>query len=123
MIALLSTSAGLDIAPHTPGEPNRLPGARGYGGAFQARVAEGRHGVVRDTAPIGRVGVLTLGTRGRGGPGEVLVRVRGGTETYLAWSDEPLARDATVLVIESRGARAVDVIEWDGAPDPGGEGG
>ena len=35
--------------------------------------------MVRDTAPIGRVGVLTLGTRGPGGPGEVLVRVRGGS--------------------------------------------
>lgn len=74
--------------------------------------------MVRDTAPIGRVGVLTLGTRGAAGPGEVLVRVRGGTETYFAWSDEPLAKNATVLVIESRGARAVDVIEWDGTPDP-----
>jgi hypothetical protein len=75
--------------------------------------------VVRDTAPIGRVGVLTLGTRGSGGPGEVLVRVRGGTETYIAWSEKPLAKNATVLVIESRGARNVDVIEWDGTPDPG----
>ena len=48
----------------------------------------------------------------------MLVRVRGGTETYMAWSDEPLASDATVLIIESRGARAVDVIEWHGTPDP-----
>jgi hypothetical protein len=80
---------------------------------------ERRLPVVRDTAPIGRVGVLTLGTRGSAGPGEVLVRVRGGTETYIAWSDEPLAKDATVLVIESRGARAVDVIEWNGTPDTG----
>jgi hypothetical protein len=75
--------------------------------------------VVRDTAPIGCVGVLTLATRGPGGPGEVLVRVRGGTETYIAWSDDPLPKNATVLVIDSRGARAVDVIEWNGAPDPG----
>jgi hypothetical protein len=73
--------------------------------------------VVRDTAPIGRVGVLLLGTRGAKGPGEVLVSVRGGTETYIAWSEEPLAKDSTVLIIESRGARAVDVIEWDGMPD------
>jgi hypothetical protein len=80
---------------------------------------ERRRPVVRDTAPIGRVGVLTLGTRGPGGPGEVLVRVRGGTETYIAWSERPLAKDATVLVIDSRGARAVDVIEWLGAPDTG----
>lgn len=76
--------------------------------------------MVRDTAPIGRVGVLILGTRGTGGPGEVLVRgVRGGTETYIAWSEEPLAKGSTVLVIDSRGARAVDVIEWIGTPDNG----
>ena len=77
--------------------------------------------MVRDEAPIGCVGRLLLATRGAAGPGEVLVSVRGGRETYIAWSDQPIARDATVLVIESRGARAVDVIEWDGSPDNGGE--
>ena len=50
----------------------------------------------------------------------MLVRgVRGGTETYIAWSEEPLAKGSTVLVIDSRGARAVDVIEWIGTPDNG----
>jgi hypothetical protein len=63
------------------------------------------------------VGVLVLGTRGAAGPGEVLVRVRGGREAYIAWSDQPIPKDATVLIIESRGARAVDVIEWSGSPD------
>jgi hypothetical protein len=65
-----------------------------------------------DDAVVGCTGVLVIGTRGAAGPGEVLVRVRGGTETFLAWSAEPLAKGATVLVIESRGARQVDVIEW-----------
>jgi hypothetical protein len=69
------------------------------------------------------VGVLVLPTRGADGPGEVLVRVRGGSETYLAWSDRPLARNATVLIIDSRGARAVDVIEWNGSPDTGADAG
>jgi hypothetical protein len=68
--------------------------------------------VIRDEAPIGCVGVLLLGTRGSKGPGEVLVRVRGGTESYIAWSEEPLPRDARVLIIDARGARTVDVIEW-----------
>jgi hypothetical protein len=72
--------------------------------------------VIRDEDPIGCVGVLVLGTRGVKGPGEVLVRVRGGTEAYIAWSEEPLPKDATVLVIDSRGSRTVDVIEWSGAP-------
>ena len=71
--------------------------------------------MARDEASIGRVGVLTVGTRGKAGPGEVRIRIRGGTETFLAWSEKPLPRGATVLVIESRGARAVDVIEWEDA--------
>jgi hypothetical protein len=42
----------------------------------------------------------------------VLVKIRGGSETYLAWSPTPLPKGATVLVIESRGSRTVDVSEW-----------
>jgi len=68
--------------------------------------------VARDEAAIGCVGVLIVATRGSAGPGEVLVKIRGGSEAYLAWSDEPLRAGASVLVIDSRGARAVDVIEW-----------
>jgi hypothetical protein len=69
--------------------------------------------VARDESSIGRVGVLTVGTRGKDGPGEVHIRIRGGSETFLAWSEKPLPKGATVLVIESRGARSVDVIEWE----------
>jgi hypothetical protein len=68
--------------------------------------------VARDESSIGRVGVLSVATRGGDGPGEVLIRIRGGSEAFLAWSDKPLPKGATVLVIESRGERAVDVIEW-----------
>ena len=71
--------------------------------------------MARDESSIGRVGVLTVGTRGSGGPGEVHIKIRGGTETFLAWSEKPLPKGTTVLVIESRGARAVDVIEWEDA--------
>jgi hypothetical protein len=66
----------------------------------------------QDDAVIGCTGQVLIGTRGSAGPGEVLVRVRGGSETFLAWSDEPLPTGATVLVIESRGCREVGVIEW-----------
>lgn len=68
--------------------------------------------VARDDAVIGCTGELLVGTRGAQGPGEVLVRVRGGTEAFLAWSDDPLPKGATVLVVDSRGTRQVDVIEW-----------
>jgi hypothetical protein len=65
-----------------------------------------------DGAEIGCVGVITLATRGSAGPGEVHIRIRGGSETYRAWSERPLARGTTVLVVASRGARTVDVEEW-----------
>jgi hypothetical protein len=71
-----------------------------------------------DEAVIGCTGVLVIGTRGSSGPGEVLVRIRGGSETFLAWSDKPLERGATVLVIDWRGSRQVDVIEWGDPVDP-----
>lgn len=73
---------------------------------------EGRPVVARDDAVIGCTGELLVGTRGGQGPGEVLVRIRGGTEAFLAWSDDPLPKGATVLVVDSRGTRQVDVIEW-----------
>ena len=69
----------------------------------------------KDESSIGSVGVLTVGTRGADGPGEVHIKIRGGSEVFLAWSDKPLPKGATVLVIDSRGARAVDVIEWEDA--------
>ncbi len=65
-----------------------------------------------DASLIGSIGVLTIATRGQAGPGEVLLKIRGGTECYIAWSPEPIAKGQTVLVIESRGSRNVDVSEW-----------
>jgi hypothetical protein len=65
-----------------------------------------------DVSLIGRIGVLTVATRGPAGPGEVLVKVRGGRECFIAWSSEPIPKGSTVLVVESRGQRAVDVSEW-----------
>jgi hypothetical protein len=61
---------------------------------------------------VGCVGTVTVATRGTGGPGEVLVKMRGGTEAYLAWSEKPLAKGTTVIVFDSRGGRTVDVMEW-----------
>ncbi|QYN21468.1 hypothetical protein [Amycolatopsis sp. DSM 110486] len=63
-------------------------------------------------SPEGQTGVLLIGTRGPAGPGEVLLRIRGGTETYRAYSEVPLAKGTTVLVVESLPHRAVEVIAW-----------
>ena len=65
-----------------------------------------------DLSAVGCLGVLTTGTRGPHGPGEVLIKIRGGSESYLAWSEVPLRRGETVLVVESRGARTLGVVLW-----------
>jgi len=57
---------------------------------------------------IGRVTVPIPAT----GPGEVLVPVRGGTEAFAAWSDEPIAKDTRVLVVECTSARSVIVTPF-----------
>jgi hypothetical protein len=68
--------------------------------------------VAGDDCLIGAIGVLIVATRGQAGPGEVLVRIRGGSEAYIAWSPEPIPKGSTVLVINNRGTRTVDVSEW-----------
>jgi hypothetical protein len=57
-----------------------------------------------------------LGTIGRvtvsipvDGPGEVLLPVRGGTEAFAAWSDEPIPRHSRIVVVECMSARSVIV--------------
>jgi hypothetical protein len=71
---------------------------------------------------VGCTGKLIVATRGAGGPGEVLITVRGGTEAYLAWSEQPLPKETEVLVFNSRGGRIVDVMEWaDPLDERGGE--
>ena len=65
-----------------------------------------------ETSVVGLVGTLIVGTRGASGPGEVLIKVRGGSETFLAWSESPLPRGVAVLVVEARGARTVGVVPW-----------
>ena len=68
-----------------------------------------------ENSAVGCTGKVIVATRGADGPGEVLVKIRGGTEAYLAWSEQPLARGTEVLVYNIRGERTVDVMEF---PDP-----
>jgi hypothetical protein len=68
--------------------------------------------VAGDDSLIGAIGVLIIATRGAQGPGEVLLKIRGGSEAYLAYSPEPIPKGSTVLVINSRGTRSVDVSAW-----------
>jgi membrane protein implicated in regulation of membrane protease activity len=45
-------------------------------------------------------------------PGEVVVRIRGGTETYMAYADTDLPAQTEVLVIAQRSARTVEVTRF-----------
>jgi hypothetical protein len=44
-----------------------------------------------------------------GGPGEVMLSVRGGTEAFAAWAEEPIAKHTRVVVVEDRSGRSVTV--------------
>lgn len=70
-----------------------------------------------DRTAVGATGVITIATRGADGPGEVLLRIGGGTEAYLAYSEEPLPRGSEVLVFNSRGSRCVDVMQFGSEPE------
>lgn len=67
-------------------------------------------GVREPETPVGRVASVTTPIPGPGRPGEVVVRIRGGTETYLAYADTAVDAGSEVLVTADRGARAVDVV-------------
>ena len=71
-----------------------------------------------DDSLIGSIGVIIIATRGAKGPGEVLVKIRGGSEAFIAWSAEPIRRGSTVLVINNRGTRTVDVSQWTDPTNP-----
>lgn len=67
---------------------------------------------VVDSEVTGKVGQVIVRVRGAGSPGEVIVAVRGGTEAFIAFSDEPIELNTDVLVVGSRGERCVDVVPW-----------
>lgn len=69
-------------------------------------------------SPVGRLGRLTVATRGEDGPGEVVVSIRGGSETFTAYSAVPLRKNQQVYVVEDLGGRKVTVVAWGERQDP-----
>ncbi|MGN6608838.1 MAG: hypothetical protein ACTHMS_17735 [Jatrophihabitans sp.] len=63
-------------------------------------------------SPIGLAGRITTATRGEQGAGEVELRIRGGTETFVARSADPLPRGQAVIVLATLGPRTVVVAPW-----------
>jgi membrane protein implicated in regulation of membrane protease activity len=64
------------------------------------------------SSPIGLAGRITTPTRGQEGAGEVEVRIRGGTETFIARSATPLGKGQAVIVVQTLGPRTVIVMPW-----------
>jgi hypothetical protein len=60
---------------------------------------------------LGKIGRVTVSIPANG-PGEVLLPVRGGTEAFAAWSDEPVPRHSRVVVVECMSARSVFVTPF-----------
>jgi hypothetical protein len=57
---------------------------------------------------LGSIGRVTVSIPAAG-PGEVLLPIRGGTEAFAAWADEPVPRHSRVVVIDCISARSVVV--------------
>ena len=67
--------------------------------------------VAPDEAVIGKLATVTHPIA-PGRAGEVLVHIRGGTETYMAVCDEEVGQGREVLVIGQRSARTVEVTPF-----------
>lgn len=65
-----------------------------------------------DASPIGLSGRIVVATRGPDGAGEVEVRIRGGTEAFIARSTDPLPVGQPVIVLSTLGPRTVIVAPW-----------
>lgn len=57
---------------------------------------------------IGTVGMVTVPIE-PGRSGEVMLPVRGGTEGFAAYSDEPISKNSRVVVVECLSGRSVMV--------------
>jgi hypothetical protein len=56
---------------------------------------------------VGRPAFVTVAIPGEGRAGEVQLRIRGATESYIAYADEAVAAGAQVVVLADMGARSV----------------
>jgi hypothetical protein len=65
-----------------------------------------------DESPVGLAGRIVTATRGAAGAGEVELHIRGGTEVFLARSNDPLPVGAAVIVLSTLGPRTVVVFPW-----------
>jgi hypothetical protein len=67
--------------------------------------------VTQDDPVVGKLGTVTHPIT-PGNTGEVVIHIRGGTETYMAVSDTPLDVHDEVLVVAKRSSRTVEVTPF-----------
>jgi membrane protein implicated in regulation of membrane protease activity len=63
-------------------------------------------------SPIGLAGRTVTATRGEHGAGEIELRIRGGTEVFIARSNDPLPVGTAVIVFATLGPRTLVVYPW-----------
>jgi hypothetical protein len=63
---------------------------------------------------VGELAFVTTRIRGADQPGEVQIPLRGGSESFIAYGDEPIERGQQVLIVARRPGRALDVIFFAG---------
>jgi len=59
----------------------------------------------------GRLGRVTVPIPADG-PGEIVVSIRGGTERFAAWCDQPVPKHMPVVILDVRAPRSVDVTPF-----------
>jgi hypothetical protein len=85
-------------APRLRAAQNRRP-ARYDSGVTDSRT---------EPSLVGTVGFVSVPIPAAGA-GEVMLPVRGGTECFAAFADEPIAKHARIVVVEGRSPRSVTV--------------
>jgi membrane protein implicated in regulation of membrane protease activity len=58
---------------------------------------------------VGKLAHVVVAIPGPSRAGEVTVRIRGGTESYIAYADERIEAGTEVVVVADHGARTVSV--------------
>jgi hypothetical protein len=61
-----------------------------------------------EDALVGTVGYVSVPIPASGA-GEVMLSIRGGTEAFAAFADEPIGKHARIVVVETRSSRSVTV--------------
>jgi membrane protein implicated in regulation of membrane protease activity len=67
---------------------------------------------LQQDSPEGRQAHVTVAIPGGDRPGEVVLRIRGGTESYIAYADVPIDIGSEVVVVADRGARTLFVVPF-----------